>query len=294
MREPGVSAILVTGAGGKTGRAVVRALVRRELPVRAFVFRGEQAEGIRLLGAEQVSVGDMRLPCDLAPAFEGTRAVYHICPNVHPEEVEIGEAVIAAAAAVGVEHLVYHSVLLPGVKDMPHHWLKHRVEELLSESGLRHTILRPCAYMQNVLVEMDSMERQGRFRVPYGIDTRMSPVDLEDVAEAAAIVLQTPDTADTVHELCGPDVVSPADIAAAFGNALDRDVQAEEEDLGEWKERARGAGSGDYELDVLARMFRYYDRFGFIGDPRPLAQLLGRSPASFGAFVERTARDRKI
>ena len=63
-------------------------------------------------------------------------SVYHVCPNVSPDEIAIGRVSIAAARSAGVEHFVYHSVLHPQTEAMPHHWLKLRVEEALITSGL--------------------------------------------------------------------------------------------------------------------------------------------------------------
>ena len=79
--------------------------------------------------------------------------------------------------------------LHPQIEEMPHHWNKLRVEEMLLRSGLDITILQPTAYMQNSLPEWDRMKRDGIFRVPYPIETRLSLVDLDDVAEVAALAL---------------------------------------------------------------------------------------------------------
>jgi NAD(P)H dehydrogenase (quinone) len=131
----------------------------------------------------------MRDPGTLERLMDGARAVYHICPNMHPQELSIGQAVIAAARRAGVEHLVYHSVLHPHVEAMPHHWQKMRVEEQLFASGLAYTILQPAAYMQNVLAHWERMVAEGVYPVPYAVETRLGMVDLADVARAAATVL---------------------------------------------------------------------------------------------------------
>ncbi|MGD2207623.1 MAG: NmrA family NAD(P)-binding protein, partial [Anaerolineae bacterium] len=122
--------ILVTGAAGKTGRAVIRALAARGAAVRALVHRSGQVSKVEALGAETI-VGDMRDGVAMDRAARGAHAVYHICPNVSPDEVTIGQTAITAARRAGVEHFVFHSVLHPQVEAMPHHWLKMRVEELL-------------------------------------------------------------------------------------------------------------------------------------------------------------------
>ena len=105
--------ILVTGAGGKTGKAIVGALAAQGAPTRAFVRRAEHETALHGLGAQQVVVGDMHSAADWQRAMDGVQSVYHICPNVHPDEVPIGQAAIAAAQAAGVAHFVFHSVLHP-------------------------------------------------------------------------------------------------------------------------------------------------------------------------------------
>ena len=134
--------ILITGAGGKTGRAVTRALTAKGQAVRALVHRPEQIRTVREFGAPEVVVGDMRDQVALGRAACGVQAIYHICPNMNPDEVAIGEVVIAAARAAKVERLVYHSVLHPQTEAMPHHWHKLRVEERLFEG----VVARPAPH----------------------------------------------------------------------------------------------------------------------------------------------------
>ncbi len=279
--------ILVTGAAGKTGRAVIRALTAKGEAVRALVHRPEQIRSVEALGAQQVVVGDMRLRATMDQAAQGVRAVYHICPNVSPDEVAIGQVAMVTARSAGVEHFVYHSVLHPQVEAMPHHWQKLRVEEQLFESGLSYTILQPAAYMQNVLAHWDQIMEQGVYPVPYAVETRLGMVDLEDVAEAAAVVLTEPGHAGAVYELAGAEVLSQAEVATILGQQLGRPVRAEAVPLETWERRARESGLGDYQVETLVKMFRYYERYGFWGNPRVLSWLLGRSPTTFAAFIER-------
>jgi hypothetical protein len=55
-----------------------------------------------------------------------------------------------------------------------------------------------------------------------------------------------------------------------------------------WERRARESGLGDYQVETLVKMFRYYECYGFWGNPRVLSWLLGRPPTTFAAFVERS------
>lgn len=280
--------ILVTGGAGKTGRAVIRALTAKGEAVRALVHCPEQVRSVEEMGAREVVVGDMRLQATMDQATQGIRAVYHICPNVSPDEVAIGQVAMAAARSAGVKHFVYHSVLHPQIEAMPHHWQKLRVEEQLFESGLSYTVLQPAAYMQNVLAHWDPIVEQGIYPVPYAVETRLGMVDLEDVAEAAAVVLTEPGHTGAVYELAGAEVLSQAEVATILSQQLGRPVRAEVVPLETWERRARESGLGDYQVETLVKMFRYYERHGFWGNPRVLGWLLGRAPTTFAAFIERS------
>lgn len=283
--------ILVTGAGGKTGRAIRRRLVDRGARVVAFVRHGRQAREIEERGRESAVLGDLEDPRQVAEAMAGVDAVYHICPNVHPAETAIGETVVTAARRAGVGRFVFHSVLRPQVEAMPHHWAKMRVEELLFASGLEWTVLQPAAYMQNVAAAWSSITGEGVYPVPYAETTRVAMVDLEDVAEAAVQVLLEPGHRAAVYELCGPDLLDQAEIASALGDALGREVTARVVARSDWRERAISAGLGAYAVATLLAMFRYYERYGMAGNPRVLTWLLGRRPTAFQEFAARIAGD---
>jgi uncharacterized protein YbjT (DUF2867 family) len=285
--------ILVTGAAGKTGRAVIRALASKGEAARALVHRPEQIQTAKDLGAQEASVGDMRDRATMEQAARGVQAIYHIAPNMSPDEVAIGKTAIAAARSAEVQRFVYHSVLHPQTEAMPHHWWKLRIEEQLFESGLAFTILQPAAYMQNVLAHWDQIVQHGIYPVPYAEGTRLSMVDLEDVAAAAAVVLAEPGHQGATYELAGPEALSQTEVAAILSERLERSVRIQVVSIEEWERGARAAGLDGYVVETLIKMFRYYDQHGFRGSPRVLRWLLCRPPTTFAAFVERTARQQR-
>ena len=280
--------ILVTGAAGKTGRSVVRQLVARKESVRGLAFRHDQVRALESLGATDVVTGNMCDPSVLATAMHGIQTVYHICPNMHPAEHAIGKLAIAAASSAGVNRFVFHSVLLPGVEAMPHHWQKHLVEDDLRVSGLAHTILRPCAYMQNMLPQWDRIATSGEIVLPYAVTSRLSMVDLENVAEAAAIVLSSAGHEGATYELCGPDSLSQEDVAEILAGQLNEPVRASVVALADWERDARSAGLSDYAVDSLLKMFEYYHRHGLSGRSQDLERLLNRPSTPLTEFVRRT------
>lgn len=287
--------ILVTGAGGKTGLAVISALLARNatasatagLTVRAAVRRPEQADALLALGVADAVVGDMRSRDVLQRACHGVDVIYHITPNMRPDEVSLAQLLLRAAQANGCRRIVYHSVLHPHTEEMPHHWQKLRVEEMLFKTGLDYTILQPAAYMQNLLAYRRDVVAEGRLRVPYPTTTRLGMVDLDDVAAVAARVLTEEGHAGAIYELAGSEIVTQDQIAQRLGDLLGRPVVAQELPRAQWESQARAAGLDAYAVDTLLRMFDYYARYGFYGNPTVLRLLLGRTPTSLDEFLRR-------
>ena len=280
--------ILVTGAAGKTGKAVVKALAAKGAPVRALIRRPEQAEALRALGAAEVSVGGFDDVPALAQAAAGTRAIYHICPNVSSGELRFARNVTTAAQSQNVRRFAYHSVLHPQIQAMTHHWEKMRTEEMLFAANLDLTVLQPTAYMQNLLGAWRGMVEDGVLRIPYPAETRLSLVDLDDVAEAAARVLTEDGHMGATYELAGTAPLSQTEVAATIGAVLKRDIRVEVEPVEAWEARARAAGMGEQRI-TLAAMFRYYARHGLVGNANTLRWLLGREPQGLAGFASRQA-----
>lgn len=279
--------ILVTGAGGKTGRAVIAALRRHGASLRGFVHSRGQAEKLTSLGVSQAVVGDMRSGDDFEAALEGVGTVYHIGPNMHPDEEAMGRTAVAAALSAGVKHFVYHSVLHPQIEEMPHHWQKLRVEGDLIASGLAFTILQPAAYMQNLLAQSAQLRSSGTLSLPYPAETRLALVDLLDVAEAAATVILEPGHEFASYELAGESGLDQVRVAQALSAALGRPLELEIISVKEWREQALTSGLAPERLDGFQAMFRYYARSGLPGNTRQLTELLGRRPTTIDEFSVR-------
>ena len=279
--------ILVTGAAGKTGQAIIQQLVARAVSVRAWVRREAQVIALRELGATEVIMGDLSDTATWRQATQNASAIYLICPNMHPYEVEIGHKAIIAAKAASVHRFVYHSVLHPQTQKMPHHWHKLFVEEALFETDLDVTIVQPAAYMQNIAGSWQSILEDGLYRVPYPVETRLSVVDVEDVAMVAAILLTQPSHNHAIYELAGPQSLSPQDMAAILSQQLGRPIQAEQQAISQWQAEARAAGLNHYTITTLTQMFDYYGRYHFQGNSNILHWLLGREPTNFSTFIAR-------
>ncbi|MBN9113299.1 MAG: NmrA family NAD(P)-binding protein [Pseudonocardia sp.] len=267
--------ILVTAAGGMTGLAVTAALRRRGLPVRALVRGRRAAADLAALGAEVV-VGSLRDDDVTAAALRGCDAVYLIWPNFDADEFAGATRLARRACEAGVERLVYHSVLRPQLERMPHHWEKLRVEEFLDTLDVDHRVVQPCAYLDNLGGQLDAVRRTGRFTSPWGVEARLSYVDLRDVADAAAVVLTTDGLDGGTFELCGPQGLDADDVATTLARRLGRAVRAVD---------APPGAAVDYAGRCLALMCDHYREFGFTGSPFVLEALLGRPACTLDDYL---------
>lgn len=286
--------ILVTGASGKTGKAVIRQLARRGAEIRAWAHRASQEADLKSIGATEVVWGDIHERNHVLQAVENIDTLYHICPNMTPDEFEIGQSILAAARSSGVRRFVYHSVFHPQIQQMPHHWNKLRVEEAIFASGLEFTILQPTAYMQNTQAYWLKILTEGIYALPYSPETRLSLVDLEDVAEVAAKVIVGAGFNGGVYELVGTPPHSQTEIAAMIAAQIGRSVQVATLSRTDWEKSARQSGMDEYAIRTLLKMFEYYEAYGMGGNSSVLAWILGRPSLTFPQFVSRMVQESKI
>ncbi|MFQ5557241.1 MAG: SDR family oxidoreductase [Acidimicrobiales bacterium] len=258
--------ILVTAAGGRTGRAVVAALASAGHEVRALRRTGEAVEG-----ATETVAGDAG---DLSPHLDGVGAVYFIWPNFVPGEAEAMSRTITTCHDRGVQRIVHHSVLRPNLEAMPHHWAKMRAEERLFESGLAHVVLEPGAYMQNI--DLHLAREQGVYPCAWGERVSQSLVDLADVAEVAARACVDERLLGGCYELVGPESLTAADVAAALSAAVGRPVNPVDVGSEGWARAAADAGLDEHAIDCGVRMAAHYRRHGVSGSAVGVVALLAR------------------
>ncbi|OZC87699.1 NmrA family protein [Rhodococcus sp. 05-340-1] len=320
--------ILVTSAAGGVGRALVKDLHARGAQVRAFVKNDSQAELSRGDGATEVVVGDIESCTDLARAASGVRVVFHATPTSIVNELALARSLVEATRASDVEHVVYHSVIHPEITEMFHHQEKLRVEGIIRESGIPFTFLRASHFMQNYLDFWEFL-LAGTLPYPTSPDQLMGVVDVEDVAEASALVLTAPEghraqTYDlSAHELTRremavvwsrvlghpvsavrlpPSVVqNPLHAVSAVAPILARSLLSTK--LGglphvlrgmQDSSNARGVRKWSPESrECYRRMMEYYDGHGLpAGDMAVLPRLLGRNATTYEQFARREATRR--
>jgi uncharacterized protein YbjT (DUF2867 family) len=281
--------ILVTAAYGNQGRLLVPKLLAAGLPVRACARSEESGRRLTALGAAEVVVGDICEPAVLARAIRGAEKVYHVGPTAHPRERDMGFAVVDAARAEGVQHLVLSSVLHAITTDLVQHQIKRDIEEHLLSSGLEFTILQPSNYM--LPLKLRPVFERGVFELSWSLDRRQSLVDLGDVTDVARMVLaDTVRHAGATYELAGPGRFTAYELAEIMSRVLRKPVEVREIDADTYLKA--WVGDADprqltHQISVMRAITARYSSHDFVGNPNVLTWLLGRPPTTFEEYVRR-------
>jgi NAD(P)H dehydrogenase (quinone) len=294
--------ILVTGAAGRVGGvggAVVEALRRRDLPVRALVRRDdERAEALRATGVEVV-VADLTRAADVLRALAGCRRMY-FGMSVSASYLEATVATAAAARQrgdlevfVNMSQMTVSAMSLMETTDSPQHRQHWLAEQALNWSGLPIVHVRPTVFLQNPLFldwAAKSIARDGTIRLPFGSE-RTSPVDTLDVADAVAAILASPAKhVGKVYELTGPKSQDVHGIAAEYAEALGRPVTYVDVPLERWRdEELRKFGLPEHLLGHLLTMAKLHAANRYDRLTHDVQTILGRPATGARDFVARHA-----
>jgi uncharacterized protein YbjT (DUF2867 family) len=280
--------ILVTGATGLTGGALVRRLSAAGVPVRALARSAARAEELAALPQVQVVEGDMARPATLSQALRDVDRAMLISSS-DPTMLEVQSNFIDAAATAGVKHVVKLSGIIADL-DSPFRFARMHgeIERRLEASGMAFTHLRAGEFMHAYFRQVPSILATGRLLLPME-DARIASVDVGDIAAVAAAVLTGSGHEGASYPLTGPQALSMAEVteklSAATGNRVVYVNVAPEQATS-----ARlAAGMPPYAADALTELFAER-RKGKEAQVSPVVQMiLGRPATSFDQFAARHA-----
>lgn len=206
--------VLVTGARGFIGRSLVFRLGESGYEVTAFV----RATGASISGARQEAVGDMTDCESLEKAVHGVDAVVHLAALKSDESdshaVNVGgmRNLIAACKDAGVGTVVYvSSASTKLARQGVYGATKKEAEEILLQSGLRATILRPSLiYGDDIQGAFGALVKAARlpFIPMFGAGTVFYPLYVDDMARAIEAVLTHTALSCRIYDVGGPEPVS--------------------------------------------------------------------------------------
>lgn len=279
--------VLVTGATGKQGGAVVNSLLKTgRFAVRALTRDPDsaKAKALRDLGVEVVK-GDLNDKASLVEAMAKARSVFCVTDargagyDVE-KEFQMGKAGIDAAVEAGIQHFVWSGLedvrKTPGVSEkipelepghyVPHFEVKGDITTYLEESGLPHTVVLPSMFFENFLGMFPFVKQEdGSFAFYHNLGHAKIPLNGNDaIGDTVAEVLSSPKKYMGKTIPVTAEYVSMDDCAMAISRVVGETLKYVE------VPRDAAAAAGYPGAEDHANMFQYYRDFGAYKELRPV------------------------
>ena len=286
--------ILVTGATGKTGAALVAELRKHDMPVRAMVSReDDRSTKLKKLGAEIV-VADMYDPEQLYLAAKGTQRAYYL-PLMRPYMIQSANAFAVAAREAKLESIVqmsqWTSCASHPTAMTRQTWLIDRVFSMIP--GMAQIIFNPGMFADNFLRVIDFAALLGIFPVLMG-DSLCAPISNEDMARSAAVLLMDDPAkhAGKSYRPTGPELLSGKNMARIIAKVVGHGVMPVNLPLWMFRKVARQQKIDPYQISVLLQYVvdNKQGTFSYEGGVTQVMQELTGKPAeSFEVTARRYA-----
>lgn len=287
--------ILVTTAGGKTGTAVVKQLLEKEFPVRAFVHRRDhRSEALQKVGAE-IAVGNMLDVRDLRRVLKDVQRAY-FCGPVDPNFLHTVAAFGVAAEESKLEVVAAMSQWLP----QPAHpsfatrelWLMDRILGWMPNVDV--VTVNPGWFADNYFFVLEPAAQFGLLPMPLGQGLNAPPSN-EDIARVVVGTL-----ADPAHHIgktyrpTGPKLISPDEIAGILGKVLGRPVKYQDVSERMFLKALAAQKRPEFAMSQLRYYTEDYRRNAFgIGAPTDAVREVGcREPEDFETIARRYVAER--
>jgi uncharacterized protein YbjT (DUF2867 family) len=276
--------ILVTGATGNVGSAVLGNLGTTDGNLRALAHDEPSARSLQDRGVEAV-VGDFLEPETLGPALEGVSTVLLITP-IHPEQVTQASNVIRAAKESGNDPRIVRLSVHQASHEAPSRNSRQHaeIEDELRLSGLAYTLLRPTTFMQNTLATARTVASEGRIYQPFK-DGKLGMIDARDIGEVAAKVLTEEGHEGEVYTLTGPAAISFYDIAETLSEILGKEVSYINIPPEKAKEAMLNMGLSEWRADVLIEYAKAHSEGYSNFTTEDVEQLTGHPATSYKKFA---------
>jgi uncharacterized protein YbjT (DUF2867 family) len=274
--------ILVTGASGNVGKAVLEEVAKSRAKHRAM-YRSAVAATKAPPGTE-TAIADFAKKDTLVAALRNVDSVYLACSPI-PELVELESNMIDACVTAGVKYVVLNSAMGAGGYDKSFPSWHRKVEDKLKSTPLSYTILRPNSFHQNIVAFFaPSIRTQGVFYSSMDA-ARVSFLDVRDIAVVAARVLAESEHAGKTYELNGPEALSYAEVAEKISKHVGRKVQYADIPIEAQRNAMLEQGMPQWQVTALLELQEYYTGGKGGSVDGLLQQLLGRAPITMDQFL---------
>lgn len=278
--------ILVTGVSGHVGRRVAELLAERGHATRLLV-RSDTKRAPQLPNSE-VMLGDYADPASLERAFAGVTKALVVSVYAEPgQRALLHKHAFDAAARANVAHVVYLSFhgAAPDSK-FPYSRDHHLSEEYLRASGVPHTVLRDCLYMD---VLSGFFDEHGVLRGPAG-NGAVAWVARVDVARVAVAVLEGPAGSGAAHDVTGPEALTLTETAKRLTALAGRELRYVDETLDEARAWRSQLGAPAWEVDVWLGTYLAIKAGELAKTSDTVLRLTGRKPYDLETYFAEHAQ----
>lgn len=265
--------IAITGATGQLGRIVINQL-KAKIPAEQIVALVRSPEKAADLGVE-ARVFDYDKPETLEPALSGVDKLLLISGSEIGMRIGQHTAVINAAKAVGVPYIAYTSLLNATENTLslaPEHVA---TEELLTESGIPHTLLRNGWYTENYTMSLPAAVEHNALIGAAG-DGLISSASRVDYAAAAVAVLTGEGHEGKTYELSGDSAYTLTELAAEVSKQTGKDIPYVNMSEAEYAVALTQAGLPEGFAAALASFDVEASKGALYDDGNTLSGLIGR------------------
>lgn len=283
---------VVTGANGRLGRAVAKALLDTGAAGKVTLASRDPASiaDLAKLGFATAKA-DFADADSLAAAFAGATDVLMISvPGPIEKRIPLHTACIDAAKAAGVGRIVYTSRVYPVDASLyPFAAIHAYTERYLAASGMAATIARNNEYIENLLPAIAEAATTGRLIMP-GVRGKVPHIAVADIAEILTKLLIEEGHAGRIYELNGPVALSRSEIAELIAAAAGRPVVPEPATREEFGEIRRQQGRPPFMVEMAKGLFDAVDAGEFEHLWPDAKQLLGRHPRSLSEYIRESVQ----
>lgn len=287
--------ILVTGATGLSGSAVIREFARQKTPVRALIRSRAKARALELDAFSTVDLveGDMLRPETLGAALYGVDRVLMIS-SARERMPETQRTFIDAGKKAGVRHIIKLSGKESGIGFNPEKFRSTReheqIERYLEKSGLAWTHLRPSQFRQFYLpgtptgLDMTA----NALSLPMG-GARLAPVDVEDIAKVAFTLLRNGGHEARSYDMTGPEVLTMTEVAERISQAIGKTARYVNITLEEKRQALLTTGIPPERVEALNELFSERRKCSESRVCLGTHEAFGIRPTTFAEFARRNA-----
>jgi NAD(P)H dehydrogenase (quinone) len=286
-----MSKILVTGATGQLGQAVVNELLNKinASNISILVRNLAKAEELKAKGVSVIQ-GDYNDYTSLVAAFRGVDKLYFVSSSDVMNRFAQHQNVVKAAAEAQVGYILYTSAQRksedgssPIALVADAHW---KTDNLIKESGLTYTILKNGLYTDILPMFMgDKVIETGTIFLPAG-DGKASYASRNDLAAAGAILLTTEGHENKVYEMGGPVAYSFQDIAGMLSELSGKTIQYVSPSAEVFSEQLKSYGLPDEAIQGAATFCVAIAQGEFNFPSTDLETILGRKAQTVRDFLK--------